>query len=412
MSIILSNVYHSFPKITLNRYLLDKLSRMKLFDRGLLGDYLISVGVFFQPALILFQYVISSVLGMDIEQTTVYRVALTAAFMLPAMLVSLYRKPSTFFLSYFVVLSILGLTSIIFPDNYSIISEAGVRFLLPVVVPSFICLQAIKDISVVKISLRIVGWIAGLEALVFLLYFLMGRFSVEKYSLSFSYACLFPMLILYSQKQLIPVLISILIFFEVLAFGSRGAAVFFVAYIAFDFVRQKGKMRVIAIAASVLFVFLLPYFMSYLDDLGVYSRTLAMAVDGGMTESDGRNYIYNKSMDALWNNPILGVGVYGDRILLGGYCHNILLEILLDFGLFLGLPILLIFVYIGVNAIKISKGVIRETAYILLFSGVLPLLLSGSYLQEPNFAIFIGYCVWILNHRNLLKYYELNDIKQ
>lgn len=371
------------------------------------GDYFICVAVFSQPALILMQYFMSSVGGIDIEDTTIYRVALTAGLMVLAMLICLKRVPTSFFITYAIVIGIVSLSYVVYPQNDEILTEKGLRFLLPVVVPSFICMLAVKNVGIVKESMVLVGWIAAVEALAFLAFFILGRFWVDKYSLSFSYACLFPMLVLYSQKNPISLIGSFLIFFEVLAFGSRGAALFFGGYMALDLLRQKGKMRLLVILGGAAIIFLMPYFMNYLDDIGVYSRTLAMATEGNVTESDGRMWIYSRAIQALLDNPIIGVGIFGDRVILGGYCHNIILELFLDFGFIIGLLLLFVVYRIGKQAFYITNGDTREIALILLFSGVLPLFLSGSYLQEPNFAIFLGYCLWVKDNRYYVRNYNL-----
>ena len=369
--------------------------------REFIKDYIISIAVFSQPALILLQHLLVSIIGLEIEQTTIYRVVLTIVLLVPAILISFFRKPALFISVYVFVGIIFLFTIIVFPKNTPILLQDGFRFLLPVVIPSFLCIQAIRSNDAIKWSLQVVGWISALGAVLFLLFFLLGRFSIDKYSMSFSYACLFPMLVLFSQKRPLSILVSFLVFLEVLAFGSRGAAVFFIAYIALDLFRQKGKMRAIVVFGGIFLLVLFPYFVQYLDQIGVYSRSVNLILNGGFTESDGRDKIYEKALTLLGNNLITGVGIYGDRALIGGYCHNILLEIMLDFGIIIGTIIISLFSFVVINALYISRNEIREIAMVLLFCGVFPNMLSGSYLQEPNFAIFMGYCMWILNHRKV-----------
>lgn len=364
-----------------------------------IGDFIICIAVFAQPALILLQHLLASVGGLELEQTTIYRVALTVVLLVPAMLVTIYRKP-VFFISCFIAIAfVLLLTIFIFPENKQIISDQAFRFLVPVVVPSFVCIVAVHDFNVIKTSIRIIGWSGAFGAVLFLLLFLMGRFSVDRYSMFFSYACLFPMLVLFSQKRALPVIISIIIFLEVLAFGSRGAAVVFAFYMVLDLVRQKGKMRMFVILGGVLLVVIFPYFVQYLDQIGVSSRTIILLLNGGFTESEGRDLIYEKAITTLFNNPITGVGIYGDRVTFGAYCHNIILEILVDFGLIIGSLFLFLISYIIIIAFKISSNDVHEVAVILLFFGVMPHMISGSYLTEPYFALFMGYCVWIINNK-------------
>lgn len=367
--------------------------------KEIIGDYIISVAVLSQPSLMLLQHLLASVVGLELEQTTVYRVALTVALLVPAIIVSVFRKPAVFIITYIITSFFLLFTIVAFPKNEAILIEQSFRFLLPVVIPSFVCVLAIRDFGIIKHSLQYMGWIAAVGAVSFLAFFLMGRFSIDKYSMSFSYACLFPMLVLYTQKRPLPVLISFLIFFEVLAFGSRGAAVIYMVFMALDLFRQKGKMRALVIVGGILLLALFPFFVKYLDQIGVYSRSVSLLMNGGFTESDGRDVIYRLIISAINNNLFTGLGLYGDRANFGVYSHNIVLEIVLDFGIILGSIFLILFISIIIKALNISKYDVHEVAMVLLFCGILPNMLSGSYIQEPYFALSMGYCVWVLNHK-------------
>lgn len=377
-----------------------------------IGDYIICLAVFSQAALILLQHLLASVVGLEIEETTIYRVVLTIILLVPSILVALYRKPQKFISVFVLVGLVLLLTYIFFPENRDILIEQAFRFLLPVVVPSFVCLLAVENFDVIKASLRIVGWISAIGALVFLMFFLMGRFSIERYSMSFSYACLFPMLALFSQKRTLPILISLLIFLEVLAFGSRGAAVCFIVYIIFALFQEKGKTRVFVIVGCFLLLLAFPYFVEYLEHLGLYSRTVNLMMSGGFTESEGREFIYGKALAELNNNLITGLGLYGDRASFGTYCHNIVLEILVNFGIIIGTLILFVSIFIILKVLFISKGDVYNVAVVLVFYGILPHMFSGSYLQEPNFALLMGYCAWVISSNKANHYLATNNRKQ
>ncbi len=365
-----------------------------------IGDFIICIAVLSQPAMILLQYLLACVLGIELEDTTIYRVALTVIFLVPAILVSFFRKPVLFIsvLSFFVVL--LTLTVVLYPENTTVLKEQSLRFLLPVVVPSFICMLTVRDINVIKTSLQIVGWLAAIFAVLFLLFFLMGYFSIDKYSLSFSYACLFPMLVLYNQKRLLSIIISVIIFFEVVAFGSRGAAVFFVLYVLINLYKQNSKKIALALFGVVFILIVFPFFLQYIDKLDISSRSVNLMMEGDFWESVGRDTIYDNALNIIRNNPITGIGLYGDRVVLGTYCHNIVLEVLVDFGLFIGTTILICFSLILIKALLVSKFDAHNIAVVLLFSGLMPHIFSGSYLQEPYFAILMGYCVWLINNKH------------
>ena len=107
------------------------------------------------------------------------------------------------------------------------------------------------------------------------------------------------------------------------------------------------------------------------------------------------------------NNVIRGTGLINDRILLynslsvdtnktvfGYYCHNIFLEKLMQFGLipgilFCGAMIYVIIKQFIIRASDDDKGIM----IILLTVGLLPLLVSYSYLSYQYYYLFIAFAV-------------------
>lgn len=371
-----------------------------------LGDWIISVAVVSQPVLILLQQALIHAMGMQLEESTKYRVLLTAFVMVFAMAVSFHRKPLMFVGFFSFVAFIWAFTYLFFPDNREFLQDEGLRFLMPVVVPTFIAVLTIKNIEVIRQALLLMSWVATAEIILVLMYFLAGSFTVEKYSMSFSYACLYPMILLYYQKKPIQIALSVVIFFVVLAVGSRGAALLYTAYVALDILRKGGKARIFVIGLALLVIIGIPVFIEELEVIGLHSRTLALMTGGELMDEGGRDELYKKAINVLGDNPVLGVGLYGDRVHIskGGYCHNIVLEILLDYGLFIGIGLLFLLIHIVIKAMRLTRKTDAfEIILILLFAGVLPLLTSGSYLQESSFASFVAYCIWTIKRGNRYK---------
>ena len=104
----------------------------------------------------------------------------------------------------------------------------------------------------------------------------------------------------------------------------------------------------------------------------------------------GRENIYQLIIKAITDNPVLGIGIAGDRLLIGGYAHNLLLEVLVDFGLIIG-SILIVTLLLLIAKNLLTKDSERYNMIIIWISlGLVPLIVSGSYLTNTNFWILLG----------------------
>lgn len=365
-----------------------------------IGDTLICFAVFLQPVLILFQHILISVYHMDIAETTGYRVAFTAIPMIIAILITAYRNFVRTILTYLISIFILFLTVLLFPDNEPYVMSQGTRFLLPVVVPSALCLTTIINVDVIWKTMKFLSWVAAVFVLFYVIAFFAGIFYIEDYDMSFSYACLLPMIVLYTQKQPVSIAFSIFIFLSVIAIGSRGAAIIFVVYVVLDFFRYKNRWRFLLLIVGVLFVFLFPVFSSILETAGITSRTINMFNSGNMMDDSSRTRLYDYFLSQLMENPLMGIGLFGDRIVTNGsYCHNIILEICLNWGLLMG-PVIIAFIVYNIIKTYIKLDQQNKNLYLIfIFIGILPFLFSSSYLIDNGFAFLIGMTVLLSSKR-------------
>lgn len=356
-----------------------------------IGDFVIYLAVFIQPVLVLLQHVLIDAFRMDPDATTNFRVVLTAIPMLAAIALGFNRKPMRFILVYSITIFVLLLTILFFPANEKYVRYEGVRFLLPLIIPTVICFTVVNSKEMIRKALSIMAWASTILVVFYAWSFFTGRFSIDSYNMSFSYGCLLPMIVLYSQRRMISTIMSLFLFLVVVAIGSRGGAFIFVAFIIADAVLSRRKERWIVFAVGVVFIILLPSFMTFLEGIGIGSRTLSLLNSGDIVYDSGRNDIFLICINALSRNPVFGVGLYGDRVLLeGAYCHNFILEIGLDFGVILGLIILCYLLWRFIHVFWHTKGENRNLLLIISFGCFLPFMVSGSYLINNNIALWIG----------------------
>jgi len=137
-------------------------------------------------------------------------------------------------------------------------------------------------------------------------------------------------------------------------------------------------------------------------------QRMLLAFDGRM---GGRNIFYNKAIDMIVASPILGsgIGAYANGFGIYVYPHNIVLEILTDFGI-VGLIIFLVIIIKAFsNLAKMLKQNKDEQLIGLLFiSSFTMLLFSGSYLT--NIQFWMSFVLVYTYQSNLnIKYANTNE---
>lgn len=365
-----------------------------------IGDRIIAFAVMIQPLLVILQLVMIFVFKMDEKATTNYRVLLTAVPMVAAIIITLRRNSRRFLIVYSISFVLLLLTCILFPENEPFIREQGARFLLPVVIPGALCLFTVKDIKVVEKTLYFISWGTALLVLFYVFNFLKGSFIAETYNMAFSYGCLLPMIVLFAHKKLYDVITSIILFIVVLAIGSRGAALYFLVYVVVDIFRQKSKWRITIITLIAGIIVILPHLYNWFDSVGINSRTMSMFYSGNISNDSGRSSILKLFLAKLSDQPLLGLGLFGDRTVPNiAYCHNLILEIYLNFGIIMGTIIVLFLFTRLVVLYKTSNYENRGRIICYFCAMVLPLMTSGSYLIDSGPATFIGLC-FLINKDN------------
>lgn len=360
------------------------------------GDRIIAFAVMIQSVLLFIQTILISVFHMYAEATTIYRVVLTAIPMIIAMFIAIIRKPVRFFVAYSIVIILLVFSVGLHPQNEPFILSQGLRFLLPVVLPSFLCLTVVSNYTVVERTLYQLSWVSVFLVLFYIIAFFNGVFMIDSYNMPFSYACLLPMVVMYSHRKVIDLITCIILFVSVLAIGARGPALYFSIFVLIDLFQHKSKWRFVILILIVVVILSLPAIYRWLSTVGLHSRTLEMFLYGDITQDSGRSSIQGFFIGELLEHPWLGLGLFGDRTY-GDvpYCHNLILEVFVDFGIFLGFFII-VFGLIKLISLYVKSNMEDRNSILKYFCAlVLPFMTSSSYLIDSNLAIFIGLCVLI-----------------
>lgn len=245
------------------------------------------------------------------------------------------------------------------------------------------------------------------------------RMGIGEY-MAFAYTTLSPAIIClyfgFNYKDRIGVLISLLAISTIFIGGCRGALFTTIVFIIISFALGKvSKLKKILLLLIALLVFvcgindLLITSSQFLGQYGYESRILESFMSDDAANSSGRDIVFAKAISLI---DISGRGIFSDRILLehildATYCHNWILEFLVDYGYIFGtvlvLTIICCFIYLFFNKYIMSDIYYR---FILIFGAALLLgkyLLSNSYLQGTDFAFVMGGCIYLIRKSRSFK---------
>lgn len=365
------------------------------------GDVILSYVALSQIVLGLIQFLLISY-GMDQDASTIYRIIMSAGAFLISLPILLKRNFCSFIISYLVLLLLYVIHVIVFPNTISIWHEEGMRFLVPICIPTALCIYNIYRKQIFYQSLKSVSYISAAIGLLLGYKIFSGSFILVSYSMGFGYFLLLPMLVLFYQRKWYSISVSLLLLILIIVFGSRGPLLSVGIFLLYMLVQKKAwkLLAVLLLVGIICFAGL----DSYLQSLDISSRTIDMILSGDFTEETNRDLIAEKAILTIKDNPIIGYGMFGDRIPVGDHCHNIILEVICDFGVIIGSIFLIIFVYQLLKYFLRLKGGDKDIYVMLVTFSVVPLLMSGSYLTSPQFALFIGFLLLIKKRDKVVPY--------
>ncbi len=246
-----------------------------------------------------------------------------------------------------------------------------------------------------------------------------GELSRMSYSLVFGYnvaiCAIIGIVLFLLNKKYIDLGIFIVSVVMILLQGSRGALLCIVLAIALiEIYKWKALKHVsskkyyavlitltITIIALVLGWSVINRIMiKALSALHINSRSINMLLEGSLADENGRDRIRAVSINMIRDGGVFGYGFYGDRFVIGqrwsyGYPHNLLLEVLIQFGVPLGSIILIIFVWSIVRMGLSITDTSWQFLFVVLLSSNAKLLLSDSFWYYwPFWAFLAVICNW------------------
>ncbi len=247
------------------------------------------------------------------------------------------------------------------------------------------------------------------------------QFSLQEDYMSFGYEMAMIAIILlasyFVQRKKVDLVFSVLSIIEAVLFGSRGSIWgFFVYFVFVSFVIEKKvitwKKTVLILTVIISYIFLssnsfVMWLLAKLDAKNLFSRSLQIFISGDYAIDSARSNIWQKCISAIRNHNIFyGYGAYGDRAVLWNgnyYAHNIILEVILTFGLFFGIIFIGIFIYYLLCAYKKSDLPNRLFISACACYALCRLFISSSFWYEKILFILIALCINKAKQRNMHK---------
>lgn len=228
-------------------------------------------------------------------------------------------------------------------------------------------------------------------------------------------------LVFRSENQMLYIIDKTLVIFSLFVTfvgGARGALlcnlVFIIIVLLFSKSLSNNK-RIIFVILSVVITVIMFFFWEEIIDLivralrgmGVSSRTVRRLSDASFIKSSDRTAIWDRLMSATYDSPLFGYGMWGDRVIVGQYAHNLYVEFFSQYGYLLG-GIFSVAVTISIVYTMLTRKTIKNEDLFTLFliaipNGFIHLQFSSSYLIHQWFFLLIGLVLAISNQRSAEK---------
>lgn len=318
----------------------------------------------------------------------------------------LKKNGIVFFLSHILLLFIF-ITSII--QNIGMLPDLIYVYLWAIISLSCVFyIYSIYDIKLLyKRMYQISFFIVPVLSLGLILY---TKNNESSYNMSLSYMIVVPFLFLidsfFKSIRFYKLIIIITVLLIIILFGARGPLIsifFFIFIISLSNTTNYRKILFILASFTISTILLLNlnsiliYTANTLDRINFSSRNIRLLLSDYQFYNSGRTELFNYYLRLISEKPIFGWGILGGWIDISNGPHNMLIELLLSFGLIFGSIIILFIICIFLHSIIIS---IRNKQYSILLifsSSIVPLFfVSGNIYEKYNLFIFLGIYLWII----------------
>lgn len=324
-----------------------------------------------------------------------------------------YIRISDLSIILFFTISIL-LTIIVYPNNAPFIASSLTTHILPCIPFFLLGLCFYADEQTLN-TVSIFSCFAVVVNVLYVIYYLNTGRNLGgedgSYSMYWSYLLLPNIMIVidyaFRKKKILAIVCSILGVIYAFAMGTRGPIVilfFFIAVLMWtnsNFKIGKKILFFLVVAIALIMFFRSSVYIDVLASLriffignGVSTRVVDYLISGEMVSyTSGRTDIFRDLMQKFWEHPIIGHGVYGEWPL--GYysAHNMYVEVLFHFGIFVGSFLIIAYITLFRKALKVSNNVLAKRWLIMFGCLVFVKGIFGARYMEYSVFFLLGLCL-------------------
>lgn len=313
----------------------------------------------------------------------------------------------------FVLLTIL-FTAAIYPDNIKYFQQVQTQFVL--CVDSYLIIRS--GLINIELFKKVLRWFCIVLSFLAIYTFFTQQATllfIEQYMDYSNAVSIVSALLLYFglvECKKIDTVLGFITYIILFIAGGRGAFItlsLLIVSLLWLKYNDKKYIYVVFCLCIVLLVFpnlILDIILAISSSLDFESRTIERLLSGDLLRGNDRYQLYSYLWGIIKDNPFWGGGICADRYYLdighltdnGYYAHNIIVEMVTDFGMF-GLVFLIFVIYQIYRFVKKyhkNRGICGFVIVYVIVSFV-QLLFSRSWLTEPNFFILIGLLIYYNN---------------
>lgn len=304
-------------------------------------------------------------------------------------------------------------------QNYSL--QMGANLIFGVF--TYTVIRTIRSYDVLIKFINIMSILSTLSVIIVYVLFPTKEITIDSYSQTFAYAILPSAIISFnafmSRKSILHLTNFAVAFLLVIIAGARGPffiSFFYILVVVAQSVIRKIKNRSLFFIIPCLVFIAVIYFPNVEKIITKYSfkdsnRILEMIESDIILEQFARESLREKSLALIFENPF-GMGLGQERVALsynseeaaGSYPHNLFLEIFLQYGIYLGLFITILLIYLMSSSFLNNNNIITKDIWLMFLSlGFLPLMFSATYTNWPGFWVFLALNVNILHENKLIR---------
>ena len=271
----------------------------------------------------------------------------------------------------------------------------------------FMATDSLRDYSLLKRYFIKTSRIIAVLGILFLLLSFTGVISALRtggYRMGLGYACITcVMMLLWSfveKKKVADLIGAIGLLALIFLYGSRGplvGIVLFAVYFGIRYFHKKGQDIVCVLMFIVMVVFVVSFrdIMNLINQalvgIGITSRSIYLLANQSLSYDAGRSDIWDVIIAEIQKNPFRIRGINAEYAISGTYAHNMIIELIYQFGIIIGGIALLFILAKIIETLRLDvKADASVICLIFMFACIPSLMFSGSLWIAQNFWIWLA----------------------